>query len=93
MLPYPVTLAPKNKFVLKGLLVALLSLPFLLNAAPKKESGADSKDFVIANAADILPKNLLKGEDFKVDPKVTVKESMGIYQLETRFGPSGRHGR
>ncbi len=88
MLPNPVTLAHKKKTILKGLLVALLSLPFILNAEPKKGSEAAAKDSVIASAADILPKDLLKGEDFKVNPKVTVRESMGIYQLETRFGPT-----
>lgn len=89
MLTYPVTLAHTKKTVFKGLLAALLSLPFILNADPKKDSGAAAaKDSAIANAADILPKDLLKGEDYTINPKVTVRESMGIYQMETRFGPT-----
>ncbi len=83
--------ACRNKANISSLLIIFALLPFLVNAAAKKEVPF-KKGPVVVQASDLLPKELLEDPGYTIAPEVAVHFHRAVYQLDTPYGPSTVYG-
>ena len=77
----------RNTSLLLNLVLVILTTVALLGNASVSASQEFRQTPIILNAKDILPENLLQGENYKMEDNVKNDGLFNIYQVNTDYGP------
>ena len=77
----------RNTSLLLNLVLVILTTVALLGNASVSASQEFRQTPIILNAKDILPENLLQGENYKIEDNVKNDGLFNIYRVNTDYGP------
>lgn len=77
----------KKRTLVPALMAVVFAHTIFLSLIPAAESADYTQPPVNLKAQNVLPKNLLQGENYKVEDKVKNDGLINIYQLTTDYGP------